>query len=86
MSPDTRLECFIRGLKFFTKNSRGLKTSTSDLRGMRFSGKLKKGLDNFYCPKDMGMCAMLRKHKNFVENKLLIFAPTKNFTQKICIT
>ena len=35
LSPDTRLECFLRGAKFLVKNLRGLKITQKILRGMK---------------------------------------------------
>ena len=43
LSPDTRLECFLRGAKFFAKNLRGLKILTKNLRGLKISPLQKKG-------------------------------------------
>ena len=36
LSPDTRLECFLRGAKFLAKNLRGLKITRKILRGAKF--------------------------------------------------
>ena len=35
LSPDTRLECFLRGAKFLAKNLRGAKIISKNLRGVK---------------------------------------------------
>ena len=60
LSPDTRLECFLRGAKFFVKN----------LRGVKFSRKIIRGLKIFLSKKNKG-CEMIRgmKFPNTRRNK-----------------
>ena len=50
---DTRLECFLRGAKFFVKN----------LRGVKFSRKIIRGLKIFLSKKNKKGCEMIRGMK-----------------------
>ena len=37
LSPDTRSECFLRGVKFLSENLRGMKFSRKIIRGLKIS-------------------------------------------------
>ena len=37
LSPDTRSECFLRGVKFLAENLRGMKFSPKIMRGLKIS-------------------------------------------------
>ena len=37
LSPDTRSECFLRGVKFLAENLRGMKFSRKIIRGLKIS-------------------------------------------------
>ena len=46
LSPDTQLECFLRGTKFLAKNLRGLKITRKIIRGLKILPSVKnKGCD-----------------------------------------
>ena len=43
LSPDTPLECFLRGAKFLAKNLRVLKITRKFLRGLKITRKILRG-------------------------------------------
>ena len=47
LSPDTRSECFLRGVKFLAENLRGMKISRKIIRGMKISQEIIRGMKIF---------------------------------------
>ena len=47
LSPDTRSECFLRGVKFLAENLRGMKISWEIIRGMKISREIIRGMKIF---------------------------------------
>ena len=62
LSPDTRLECFLRGAKFLAKNLRDLKITRKILRGLKITRKILRGLKIFPSEKNKG-CEKIRGAK-----------------------
>ena len=64
LSPDTRSECFLRGVKFLAENLRGMKISREIIRGMKISREIIRGMKIFPFQEYQG-CEMIRGVKSY---------------------